>query len=64
MQSNVSIYSPSCQCQLCEPVMKIDAEMKILTNIKFEWKTMALSQIYLEGEDGADDDGGGDYLQD
>ena len=44
--------------------MKIDAEMKILTNINFEWKTMALPQNYLEGEDGAADDGVGDYLQD
>ena len=71
MQSNVSIYSPSCQCQLCEPVMKIDAEMKILTNIKFEWKKVAFSQNYLKGDDSAaytddcsGDDGDEDYLQD
>ena len=51
--------------------MKIGAEMKILTNIKFEWKKVAFSQNYLKGEDSAaysdgygGDDGDEDYLQD
>ena len=51
--------------------MRIDAEMKILTNIKFEWKKVAFSQNSLKGDDSAaygdgcgGDDGDKDYLQD
>ena len=47
--------------------MKIDAEMKILTKIQFEWKTMAFSNNYSKGDDsaaGCGGDEGEDYLQD